>query len=57
MYYIYNIYNYKPKPGCVVVIFKRKTHFSFSQIFRFSYPSSVCVDKALDQKLTYTAKN
>ena len=34
-----------------------KTHIHFSQTFRlFSKPSTVCVDKALDEKFTYTAE-
>ena len=32
-------------------------HINFSQIFRlFSKPSTVCVDKALDEKFTNTAE-
>ena len=35
-----------------------KKHFNFSQIFRlFSKPSMVFVNKALDEKFTYTAEN
>ena len=33
------------------------TPLNFSQIFRlFSKPSTVCMDKALDEKFTYTAE-
>ena len=39
------------------IILNLKTHINFSQIFRlFSKPSTVCVDKALDEKFTYTAE-
>ena len=50
IYYIYmNIYGY-------IYIYKYK-NINFSQIFRlFSKPSTVCVDKALDEKFTNTAE-
>ena len=50
IYYIYmNICGY-------IYIYKYK-NINFSQIFRlFSKPSTVCVDKALDEKFTNTAE-
>ena len=39
-------------------ILTSKILFYFSQIFwLFSKPSTVCVDKALEEKFTYTAEN
>ena len=39
-------------------ILNKKTQLNFLQIFLlFTKPSTVCVDKALDEKFTHTAEN
>ena len=48
--------------GCLLVqtmyIYEIKKHCNFSQIFRFfKKPSTVCVDRTLDEKFIYTTEN